>query len=272
MKNFNVNKIDTSEYSELFNTNMEGKDFSQFLNEESLKSELSLFEKSTSEQMNYTSNMNLKKWGLVVDGEDVGDRIGDIDKYGLGVLKKHVIDYISNLNVKSVLDAGAGGGMNTKILSTEMSDKTKFYCVENHKNHCEHIKENLSEKSDVNKPHVKVKNFELINASLHNIPLEDNSVELIFSHAVLSHIPYIPVVLAIKEFSRISSKYVVHVEQKNSIINIVVPGYTKSPANKSCTVNYKKIYDKLGFKEVKYEEVSLGVNNQVMCVYVGEKI
>ena len=88
----------------------------------------------------------------------------------------------------------------------------------------------------------------------------------------MSHIPFLPAILAVKEISRVSSKYVLHVEQKNSVQNIVIPGYTKHQTNKGCTMNYQSIYKELGFKEVMYEEVPLGVGNQIMCVYLGEKI
>lgn len=273
MKDFDVNQIDVAEYIKLFNTNMEGVEFNNVISEEQLKQELTLFNKSTIEQQNYLSTMTLKDWGFVVDGEDVGDRFESIDRNGILVLNKHIFEYISSLDVNSILDAGAGGGMNTKILSTKFGDrKVKFYCVENHKNHCEIIKSNFGEEYDVNKPYVKVPNAEVINASLHNIPLEDNSVDLVFSHAVMSHIPYIPAVCALKELSRVTSKYIVHVEQKNSVFNIVVPGYTTHESNRNCTVNYSKIYENLGFKQINYLEVPLGVNNQIMCVYVGEKI
>jgi len=273
MKDFNADQINTSEYIKLFNTNNEGIDFNNVLTEESVKNELNLFNKSTIEQQNYLSTMTLKDWGFVVDGEDVGDRFENIDRNGFLVLNKYIFETISKLDVKSVLDAGAGGGMNTKILSTKFGNKdVKFYCVENHKNHCEIIKANLGEQCTVNKPYVRVSNAEVINASLHNIPLEDNFVDLVFSHAVMSHIPYIPAICDIKELSRVTSKYIVHVEQKNSILNIVVPGYTTHESNRNCTVNYPKIYESLGFKQINYEEIPLGVNNQIMCVYVGEKI
>ncbi len=267
MKNLNL-----EEYKRLFNTNLEGTKFDNALNETLLMDDLNSFEKSTVDQKNYVSQMNLEKWSFKVNGIDMGDKYQSIKVNGIPVLVEHLYNIVPTLDVKSVLDGGAGGGMNTKILSTKLDDDTKFYCVENYKKHCEHIEANLGKQYNINKPHVKVNNFEVINSSLHDIPLDDNSVDLCFTHAVMSHIPFLPAILAVKELARVSSKYILHVEQKNSVKSIVVPGYTKHATNKTCTMNYPKIYDELGFKEIIYKEVPLGVNNQIMCVYLGEKI
>lgn len=267
MKDLNFNK-----YKELFNTNLEGIKFDDILNDKTLTDELNSFDKSTTDQVNYTSKMKLENWSFKVNGIDMGDKYQSINAHGIPVLVEHIYNIVPTLDVKSILDGGAGGGMNTKILSTKLDNDTKFYCVENYVKHCEHIEANLGEQYNINKPHVKVNNFEVINSSLHDIPLADDSVELCFTHAVMSHIPFLPAILAVEELARVSSKYVLHVEQKNSVNNIVVPGYTKHETNKKCTMNYPKIYEKLGFKEVIYKEVPLGVGNQIMCVYLGEKI
>ena len=267
-----MKEINLEQYKRLFNTNLQNTSFDKVLNDDVLIKELEAFDKSTADQVNYVSKMDLQKWSFKVNGVDKGDEYETIKVNGIPVLKKYLYDIVPTLNVKSVLDGGAGGGMNTKILSTKLDKDTKFICVENYKKHCEHIKANLGDKYNVNKPHVRVNDFEVINASLHNIPLEDNSVELAFTHAVMSHIPFLPSVLAIKELARVSSKYVLHIEQKNSVQSIVVPGYTKHSTNKGCTMNYPKIYEELGFKQISYEETPLGVGKQIMCVYLGEKI
>ena len=267
-----MKKVNIQKYKDLFNTNLEGVNFNEVLNGETLIKELEAFDKSTKDQTNYTSKMELESWSFKVAGVDRGDELESIKSNGIPVLVKYLFNIVPTLDVKSVLDCGAGAGMNTKILSKKLDEDTKFYCVENSKKHCQHIQDNLGDKYNINRPHIKVKDFEVINSSLHNIPLKDDSVELCFSHAVMSHIPFLPAILAAKEIARVSSKYVLHIEHKNSVMNIVVDGYTKHHTNKSCTMNYPKLYKQLGFKQAMYEEVPLGVNNQIMCVYLGEKV
>ena len=129
-----MRKVDIEEYKKLFNTNMESVSFDGVLTDDVLIHELESFDKSTKDQKNYVSDMLLEKWSFKVNGVDVGDNYDTVNANGIQVLKKYLYDIVPTLDVKSVLDGGAGGGMNTKILSTKLDVNTKFFCVENYKN------------------------------------------------------------------------------------------------------------------------------------------
>tara|TARA_R110002167_G_scaffold40740_1_gene124909 strand:- start:574 stop:816 length:243 start_codon:yes stop_codon:yes gene_type:complete len=76
---------------------------------------------------------------------------------------------------------------------------------------------------------------------------------------------------ALKEFVRVSSKYIVHVENLNDKINTVAMGRQQSELNRLC-IDYKKMYEKLGVKTISYELFDdPWAPCQYVC-YVGEKM
>ena len=259
-------------YKQLFNTNLNNINYNDMITDIDIKNELKSYDKSCSCGQNYVSNLKLENWG------GVGD---DLNNKKMGWSYRKLYEEILRLKPKTLLEAGAGGGINIKILYSlfnKQGHKTEMmYCVENAKNHYEQILENIHTRYTVNKPHIRIPEEEIrvFHDSIHRIPLPDNSIELVFSHAVLAHIPYIPVIKVIQELARISSKYIFHIEHKNTDVNIQVSGYTKHKVNKLC-LNYPKIYNLLGFKTLIYEERVLDYNNsptnkQVMCIFLGQK-
>jgi hypothetical protein len=70
----------------------------------------------------------------------------------------------------------------------------------------------------------------------------------------MMHLPFLIAPAVACEAARISSRYVLHIENKNDKINAAIRGDT-SEIWDGLTIDYKALYDKLGFNCVFYEEV-----------------
>lgn len=262
-------------FKKLLNTNLSGTNFDE-VKETKLEQILDLYDKSCRDYSNYMSSMTLSKWSLRFgEVKDFGD---DINHPKYNHLLKKLFNIILDLKPKSILDAGAGGGSNTKVLYSLFKKnnlKSKFYCVENNINHYHQILDNFHNNYNMNKPHIKIPETDVTvyNTSIHKTPLPDNSVELIFSHAVIAHIPYVPAVKTLEKISQITSKYVLHIEHKNTDVNIQI--HTHREKLNVNFIDYKKIYESLGFKTIISDCVLLNMKMesrpQMMCIYLGEK-
>ena len=102
----------------------------------------------------------------------------------------------------------------------------------------------------------------------------DGSQDLIYTMTVMMHIPYLLAIKAIMELSRVTNKYVVHVERKDG--NVVMGNQENSQYNK-LHIDYKGIYEHLGFKTLDYHEFPYTegngeVYNHIKCIYyLGKK-
>ena len=256
----------------LLNTNLNNQSFND-IKETRITNLLDLYYKSCNDYSNYNSKMTLSKWSLrFLRNEDLGDDINN-DNYGWTL--KYLFTKILELKPTSILDVGAGGGSNTKVLYSLFKKRNlncKFYCVEHNINHYNQILDNFHNNYNINKPYIEIPktDIEVYNIPIHDMSLSENSVELVFSHAVIAHIPYIAAVQTLKKIAKVTSKYVFHIEHKNTDQNIQIHPNTTDSINKLC-IDYKKIYELLGFKTIIYEEKLL-TSKQMMCIYLGEKL
>jgi len=163
-----------------------------------------------------------------------------------------IVDTVKDIKPKSICDIGAGVGMVSKFVHHALPE-SKLICVEGSLHHIEVMKENFKESSDVIAPKMNVQ-AEIINALAQDLPLEDNSVELIYTCTLMMHIPFVMVPFCMKEFARVSSKYVLHVENLNDIINAVEYGELELDRNlNSLVIDYEKMYSEVGMEHVKSE-------------------
>lgn len=102
-----------------------------------------------------------------------------------------VLDIVNSLNVKSLLDIGAGDG--TIIAQTKVQNKT---ALEINKNWID----KLNKLSDV-----KVVNGDILDKNLFS----ENSFELVLATEVLEHFPYYDLTEVLKNVRKITSKYFV---------------------------------------------------------------
>lgn len=228
------------------------------------------FDASCDDYTNYHSKMQLEKWALrhTVGGEDLGDNINHA-KFDPRL--RELFNIILNLKPTTILDAGAGGGTNTKVLYSlfEQHDlPCKFYCVENHPNHYNQILDNFHNHYNTIKPFIKLdeNKVQVFHAPIHKTPLENGSVELVFSHATIAHIPFVPAIKTLKKLSELTSKYILHLEHDNTKLNIQINN--KDKHNNYC-IDYRKFYETLGFKTLIHK--TLPLDNQTMTLYLGEK-
>ena len=252
-------KMNMEKYKELLSCNLQGMNFDE-VSDKLLTEEVDIY-------LDGVDDWN-KVYGEVPSLEGW---VGHLYAYpNIHPNHKKVIDVLKDKNPKSVCEVGAGCGMVSKYCYNLLGPDIELICVEGSPTHREQMKENFSKSSDVILPQLEV-NANIVGAIAQDLPLEDNSVELLYTCTLTMHIPFLMIPEALKEFARVSSKYVVHVENLNDKINTVAMGRQQSHLNKLC-IDYKKMYETLGVKTLSYELFDdPWAPCQYVC-YVGEKM
>jgi phospholipid N-methyltransferase len=250
------------EYFDLLKFNLNNfKDFDENI----VKTELDLYlnTKLDKEWENYTSDHNdLSTW------KETFYKYPDLNP----MYKKLIAD-INRLGVKKVCEIGAGSGNIVKYVygSNESLDITAIEAYDKHYNQ---MIENFKVGNNVIEPFIHVPATP-IKGLAQDLPLGDNSQDLIYTVTVMMHIPYLLAVKAIMEIAKTTSKYVIHVERKDG--NVVM-GQQKNSQYNNLHIDYKGIYEELGFKTLDYHEFPYtegngNIYNHIQCVYyLGEKI
>ena len=208
-----------------------------------IEKDLDLYEKSTEMQSNYSPVDSLEDWIN--------------PKYPYPNIHPHhqkILDVIKNYEPKSACELGAGAGQVSKYVYAN-NPSIDLCCVENSRVHSAQMLENFESRTGVIPPDIKV-NAKIVNNSIHGLQnvLADGSYELVFTCTVMMHLPFLIAPAVACEAARISSRYVLHIENKNDKINAAIRGDT-SEIWDGLTIDYKALYDKLGFNCVFYEEV-----------------
>ena len=231
--------LDKTKFISLLNCNKENFDFSEVNFDELQKQYLNYLKFSTKDfDKIYPTVAPLEMWEMT-----------DFPFPELHPAHKKIIDLVSKYKPNSICEIGAGAGVVTKLLYNAYSD-AKYYSVEPNKNHIKLMEENFQSTSEIIKPQIEV-DTEIIHAPVQRLPLEDCSVEFVFSCTVMMHIPFLMIPDSVSEISRISSKYVLHVENPNDEINAVVTPHNKLKMNdksiNKLRINYEEMYKSLGF-------------------------
>jgi hypothetical protein len=137
------------------------------------------------------------------------------------------------------------------------------------------MKENFYHRTSVIKPDIKVK-AKIIKATMPNLSMfRSNAFDLVYTCTVMMHMPFIINVCSATEFARITSKYILHVENRN-LGNNWYDNCTVNPPGMSdlnfCAIDYKALYESLGFKTLSYYEFNTHDSPCVNIYYLGEKI
>lgn len=181
-------------------------------------------------------------------------------------IHKKIVDTVELLKPATVCDVGAGAGTVAKYVYN-LDSSIQLNCVEGNDVHIEQMKNNFDHNFRIIPPYITV-NANILKAAAQSIPIESNSQDLVYTCTVLMHIPFLMAVKAIQEIARINRKHVLHLERKDG--NVVI-GNQKSDLN-YLEIDYPSIYEKLGFKTVKYEEFPYPENEHLSCIYyLGEK-
>jgi len=162
-----------------------------------------------------------------------------------------VVDTVTDLNPVSICEVGAGAGVVSKYVFNAHPE-VELTCIEPNKQNFKLIHKNFKKNSKIIKPFLDVK-ANIINASGQKIPLENNSIEFVFTCTVLMHVPFLMIPDTVSEISRVSSKYIFHVENPNDKINAVHIPNKKLKFDRvlnKLEINYETIYESLGFSVI----------------------
>jgi hypothetical protein len=223
---------------------------------EAIESDLKAYSESLKTGANYGQHASLESW-ISMDAQ------GNPRDVYPNVVNHHqkVLDVVKDLQPETICELGAGVGQVSKWVH-KICPSSKLTCVESGDKHYPQMLENFGERSDVLPPDIKV-NANTIQHSIHDLKgiIEDNSQELVYTCTVMMHLPYMVACATACEIDRICSKYVLHVENKNDKINCIVPGdtntlgaYSAGPNMNNLPIDYRRIYDRLGYECLIYEE------------------
>jgi ubiquinone/menaquinone biosynthesis C-methylase UbiE len=251
MESKNNMEID-SEYLELLNCNLDGQ---TNFNLDMLKEELIIYKLATKDWSVYDTVATLEDWSPK-----------HFTHLNMHPMHKKLIDTVTSFPINTVCEIGAGAGTIAKYIHN-VNKNIKLTCVEGSDIHLEHMKQNFSKNSHTILPNITV-NANIIKGVAQEIPLPSASQDLVYTCTVLMHIPYLMAIKAIQDISRVSKKYVLHLERKDG--NVVI-GKQKSSLN-YLKIDYRQVYEKLGFKTIKYEEFPYPECETFSCIfYFGEK-
>ena len=208
---------------------------------------------------------------------------GWVDSHGhtygstINPLHEFVLSRILNTDSVSVLEVGAGPGVVAKYLFSRFQDSGReinLHCLENSKHRVELMRTNFTKQSKVIEPFRDI-SATLIHGNAQDIPLQNQSIDLVYTCTVLQHIPFPASAIAVEEIARVARNYVVHVEGFHSDGTIQT---SKSRVGKRIKWNeltrldLTHMYDELGFDTV---EFSTGVfpyqPEYRYVIYVGKR-
>lgn len=215
----------------------------------------------------------------LLDWDDVYGHVESLQRWAnetyvfpnLQLHHKKIVDTVARLGVRDVLEAGAGAGCVSKYVYA--STGANMTCLEGSSVHIEQMKENFSNKSNIISPQIEVP-ANIVRGCIQNAPFEDDSFDLVYTCTVMMHIPFLVIPKAVLEIKRISKKYILHVENRNDVINCVhIPGDSRLGMNLNyLCIDYRKMYESIGVKTLVYEEYPDPHANCTYIMYLGEKI
>jgi phospholipid N-methyltransferase len=240
-----TNPIFENKYQELLKCNSGGIDLYDVVGKDAIYKQISLYEKSASQNDNYlTEAPSLQDWY-----KDTEYTYPNTDK-----TKTKVLDIVREYKPKNILEAGAGAGKLAKMVYDVLGSDTKLTCVENNPDFFRQMQTNFTTLQYEPKIYVKAKT---IFGSIHHLPqISDESFEFTYTHTVMMHLPFTAAIATACELARITKNYILHVENKNDVISCVSPPERYPSFNKQ-VIDYRRLYEQLGFETVQYEEEQL---------------
>lgn len=249
----NINNLDMEYYKSLLRCNFNGV---EKFEDDLIKNEFEIYSDAILNWDNYGEVSSLEHWWR-------GQGIGCQELYD------KCLDIVKKLDCVNICEIGAGAGILAKYIY-DLNTNINLTCIEGSKNHISHMKENFNSNNNIIKPFIDV-NANIIKAIAQDIPLDNNLFDLVYTCTVLMHIPYLLLPKALMEITRISNKYVLHIENTNREINAIAMGKQKSELNKLC-IDYSKMYELLNVKTIINKEYKYpGANCNFVC-FLGEKI
>lgn len=225
-----MNSYFLNNLSSLLNSkcNIEQIDIYTNLGKDKILQDIDRYINSIKNQTNYTSVSHLEEW-----------KQPDNQPH---VFHETIAEFCNIENCKNVLDAGSGAGIVAKHVYNK-NPHINLTCVEASQVHYNQMIENFDTKYNIIPPFIKV-NARTFNQSLHNLQFNDNEFDLVYTCTVMMHIPYIPAVGIMCELARVTSKYILHIENLTACTHL---GEMHEEFENTRSINYKEVYEQLGF-------------------------
>jgi hypothetical protein len=187
----------------------------------------------------------------------------------LHIHHEKIVNTVKDLEVKDVLEVGAGAGCVSKYVYA--STGANMTCLEGSDHHISQMRENFSSDSTIVAPRIDVP-ANIIRGYIQNNSIPDNSFDLVYTCTVMMHIPFLVIPRAALQIKRLTRKYILHVENRNDKINCVhIPGDQRNRLNYLC-IDYRKLYESIGVKTLSYFEYSDPHADCTYVYYLGEKV
>lgn len=225
--------------------------------EDLLAEESRLYEESVEDWLFYDCVPSLSGW-----------KNGIYEYPSIHPIHNRVVETVRNLKAHRVCEAGSGAGVVAKYVYADVPG-VELTCMEGSERHLNQMRENFDGLSGIIPPKMSVK-ANIVKGILQKAPFEDGLFDLVYTCTVMMHIPFLMVPKAVMELSRITNRYILHVENKNDKINTVCMGRQRSPLNRLC-VDYKRMYELVGVKTIKYEEFKDPHSESTYVYFLGEK-
>jgi hypothetical protein len=244
-------------FEDLLKCNLSNRDIAS---ECDFENEILIYREAVSDESNCSLQLTLESWN-------------NYPYPNIHPLHRILLDIIKGLNVSSVAEIGAGCGRLSKYLYAE-NPLLKLTCIENNSIHLKQIDENFRTRTGVILPNIRVP-ANIIQGCLPDLYfLKSNSFDLVFTSTLMMHLPFIPAVFSALEIKRISSKYILHLENKNDGIywyNMTINKPDAMSPSNMVAVDYVKLYESVGVKTLKYLEFKDPNSPATFVFYLGEK-
>jgi phospholipid N-methyltransferase len=223
-------------YKDLLDCNINREEISKIISDQEIESELETYHVSIVNNTNYipvsSSVSTLEYWR---------------EPYHPHLFPLLINHYCGSLNCKDICELGAGVGNISKCLKHGYP-VCNLTAIEANETNFRLLQNNLINTPMVLEPYglADIKTLRLSGHNLSSIP--DKSFDMVYTCTVLMHIPYLPQLAVICEIARISSKYVMHVE--NTVAATAI-GDMKNHYLNTRTTDYPAVYSLLGFKTIR---------------------
>jgi predicted RNA methylase len=222
-----LNKLFQNNYLELLDCNKNRERLSESVSDTEIESELEVYHQSTFKKTNYDTVPTLDEWKEEVTPHKFASEIAKYSKL---------------LSCKNICEIGAGCGNICKWVkfSNPVANVT---AVENDDGHFRLLTNNIIDTPNYLEPHGKF-DITLLQQSAHKLDFADKQFDMVYTCTVMMHIPFLPQLGILCELSRISSKYIMHVE---NVVACTVIGDMKNLHLNTRTTDYEKAYGLLGY-------------------------
>ena len=207
------------------------------------------YQKLLANEKNYPNPMDTLEGWIDGHGHTYGTSINPVHEF--------VISRILTTDSTSILEVGSGPGIVAKYVYSRFQDlgrKIDLHCLENSKNRVELMKINFTHHSRIIEPFRDI-NANVIHANAQDIPLGNQSVDLVYTCTVLQHIPFPANAKAVSEIARVSKNYVLHVEgfHSDGVIQTSRNKLGKYLRRRELTqLDLPHMYDEIGFDTIEF--------------------